>query len=439
VTPWRRLRRRLRLPVLRASAWLWRRLMLRTTVVAITGSVGKTTTKECLAAILAARAPTLATRHNQNDETGVPRTLLRLRPWHRFAVIELGSAGPGQMRPNARLVRPDVALVLAVASTHTDAFETLDATAADKAELPAALRPRGLAILNRDDERVRRMAERCRCRVETFGRSPAADVWADEVSARWPERLTLRVHAGAETRRIETRLVGEQWVNGILAALLAARALGVAPAEAAAALERVEPFTARMQPVRLPNGAVVIRDEQSSSPDTWRVALGLLREASARRRVLVASDLSDVRKKPRVRYRMLGDHAADSADVALFVGEHARFAVRRALERGMDPTCVHGVLDVRAAAEHLARLLEPGDVALLKGRGTHHLSRALFAQLGEIGCWKTHCRRHIACDVCPELRPAFDLRAALAGVGSPPARGTFPPSWRCGTGSSRPS
>jgi UDP-N-acetylmuramoyl-tripeptide--D-alanyl-D-alanine ligase len=418
---WRRLRRRIRLPVLRASAWLWRRLMWRTTVVAITGSVGKTTARECLAAILAAHAPTLATRHNQNDDTGVPRTLLRLRPWHGFAVIELGTAGPGQMRPNARLVRPDVAVVLAVAPTHTDAFATLDDIAADKGELPAALRPRGLAILNGDDERVRRSAERCRARVETFGRSPGADAWADAVSARWPERLALRVHAGGEARRIQTRLVGEQWVNGILAAVLAARALGIAPAEAAAALEAVEPFAVRMQPVRLPNGATVIRDEMNSSPETWRAALAVLREASARRRVLVASDLSDVRRKHRVRYRMLGDYAADSADAALFVGEQARFAVRRAVERGMDPTLVHGVLDVRAAAEHLAGFLQPGDVALLKGRGVHHLSRALFAQLGEIGCWKTHCRRHIACDTCPELRPAFDLPAALAGVGRSPA------------------
>jgi UDP-N-acetylmuramoyl-tripeptide--D-alanyl-D-alanine ligase len=420
VTRWRTLRRRARLRALRASAWVWRRLMLRTTVVAITGSVGKTTTKECLAAILSAHAPTLATRHNQNDETGVPRTLLRLRPWHRFAVIETGTAGPGQMRPNARLVRPDVAVVLAVAPTHTDAFQTLDETAADKGELPAAVARRGLAILNGDDARVRRMAERCRCRVESFGRAPGSDAWADEVSARWPASLALRVHAGEETQRVQTRLVGEQWVNAILAAVLAARSQGVAPARAAAALAAMEPFAVRMQPVRLPNGATVIRDEMNSSPATWHAALAVLRQASARRRVLVASDLSDVRKKPRIRYRMLGDFAAESADAALFVGEHASFAVRRAVERGMDPTRVVGVLDVRAAAERLASFLEPGDVALLKGRGTHHLSRALFAQLGEIGCWKARCRRQIACDVCPELRPGFDLRAALAGVGAAP-------------------
>lgn len=415
--------RRLRLRALRASAWLWRRLMLRTTVIAITGSVGKTTTKECLAAILSAHAPTLKTLHNRNDSNGVPRTILRIRPWHRFAVIEIGTAELGSMRRNARLVRPDVAIVLAVASTHTNVFRTLDDTAAEKAQILAALPRRGIAILNADDERVRRMADGCRCRVASFGRSPECELWADEVSARWPARLALRVHAGGETQQVQTRLVGTHWASGVVAALLAARRQGITLADAAEALARVEPFTARMQPVCLPNGAIVIRDENNSSPDTWRAALEVLRESSARRRVLVASDLSDTGKRTRHRYRELGDFAFETADAALFIGEHAAVAVRRAVARGMDPGAVEGVMDVRAAAERLASLLRDGDVALLKGRATHHLSRALFAQLGGIGCWKRNCRRQIACDVCPELHPAFDLRAALSGVTTVPGAG----------------
>ena len=417
---WRAIRRLARLRALRASAWLWRRLMVRTTVIAITGSVGKTTTKECLAAILSAHGPTLKTLNNENDLIGVPRTLLRMRPWHRMAVIEIGTGEPGMMRRNARLVRPDVAVVLAVAATHTNRFETLDDTAAEKAELPAAVARRGLAILNADDPRVRRMGELCRCRVETFGRSTASDAWADGVAARWPARLALDAHTAGETRRIETRLVGEHWVSAILAALLAARSQGVGLAAAAEALATVEPFTGRLQPVRLPNGATVIRDEINSSPDTWHAALAVLRGATARRRVLIVSDVSDSPLRPRHRFRELGELAADVADAALFIGEHARYAVKRAVERGMDPSRVEGVLDVRAAAQRLASLLQDGDLALLKGRATHHLSRALFAQFGGIGCWKMRCSKRIACDVCAELRPDFPLEAALSGVRSPP-------------------
>ena len=419
----RAIRRWGRLRALRAGAWLWRRLMLRTTVVAITGSVGKTTTKECLAAILSAHTPTLKTLHNQNDLVGVPRTLLRMRPWHRVAVIEIGTGEPGTMRRNARLVRPDVAIVLAVAASHTNRFRTLDDIAGEKAELPAAVPRRGLAILNADDERVRRMAEGCRCRVETFGRAAGSDARADEVTARWPARLALRAQAADETQRIETRLVGEHWVSSILAAALAARSQGIGLAAAAEALAKVEPFTARMQPVPLPNGATVIRDEMNSSPETWRAALAVLRDATARRRVLIVSDVSDSPLKPRHRYRQLGDLAAEVADAALFIGEHARFAVKRAVERGMDPSCVDGALDVRGAAQRVASLLRDGDLALLKGRGTHHLSRVLFAQLGGIGCWRTRCRKRIACDVCGELRPEFDVQSALSGVASAPGAG----------------
>jgi UDP-N-acetylmuramoyl-tripeptide--D-alanyl-D-alanine ligase len=388
--------------------------MVRTTVIAITGSVGKTTTKECLAAILSPRFPTLKTLNNQNDALGVPRTLLRLRPWHRIAVIEVGATERSSMRRSARLVRPDVAIVLAVAPTHTNVFRDLDQTAAEKRELVAAVPRGGLAILNGDDDRVRGMAEVCRCRVVTFGRSPSCDVWADEVSSRWPERLTLRVHDGRTTQRVETRLVGAHWVNAVLAAFLAARSQGVSLAEAADALTARQPFTARMQPVHLPNGATVIRDEMNSSPDTWRAALGVMREATARRRVLVVSDVSDSRKKPRDRYRDLGDLAAELADAALFIGGHADFAVKRALQRGMPPANVVSAVNVRSAAQRLPALLQEGDLILLKGRATDHLSRVLFAQLGSIGCWKTHCRKQIVCDLCKDLRPAFDLRAAIA-------------------------
>jgi UDP-N-acetylmuramoyl-tripeptide--D-alanyl-D-alanine ligase len=134
--------------------------------------------------------------------------------------------------------------------------------------------------------------------------------------------------------------------------------------------------------------------------------------------VLVASDLSDVRRRPRERARDLADRASEAADAALFVGEHAEHAAKRALARGMAPENVAGVRDVRAAAAQLAALLRDGDLVLLKGRMTDHLSRILFAQLGSIECWATRCRKRTACDGCAKLRPGFDLAAALS---APPA------------------
>lgn len=397
------------------AAFAWRRLMLRTTVIAITGSVGKSTTKECLATILASQGPTLKTRDNQNCVIGVPRTLLRLRPWHRFAVIEVGTGKPGCIGRSAKLVKPHVAVVLAVARTHTNEFRTLEDTAAEKAVLLDHLAPGGTAILNGDDPRVRAMASRVRGKAVIFGRTTDCDVVAESIEATWPERLHFTVIDGSDGVAVKSQLVGAHWTGTCLASLAAARACGVPLSVAAEKLAGVAPFAGRMQPVTLPSGAVVIRDEENGSPDTIEAMLEVLRSARAERRILVFSDLSDSRASPKKRLRGIGKIAAGVVDVAVFVGEHAHHGVRGAVAAGMDPSRCHDVLGLERAAELLARELRAGDLVFLKGRSTHHLSRLVFAQFGPIGCWTRSCKKRPVCDVCDELRPGFDLGRALAG------------------------
>jgi UDP-N-acetylmuramoyl-tripeptide--D-alanyl-D-alanine ligase len=388
-------------------AYVWRRLLLHTTVIAVTGSVGKTTTKECLAAILSASAPTAKTRYNQNDRYGVPRSILRLRPWHRFAVLEVATGRPGMMRRSAALVRPDIAIVLAVARTHTKFFSSLAETAVEKARILETLPRRGLAILNADDPFVREMAARCRCRVTTFGRPEHADVWADQIASVWPSRLTLRVHTASEAQPVMTKLVGDHWVNSVVAALAAAVSCGIPLRLAAEAVSTVEPFNGRMQPVMVPGGAVMIRDEYNASPPTLEAALRAFETSQARRRVLVMSGFSDTPKNSRERFRELGELAARVADVAVFVNKHhADHAIKAAIRSGMRPEHVLGFTDLQSAAEYLKRELRSGDLVLLKGRTTDHLSRLFFAQFGQIGCWKEHCHKTIVCDFCDELEPA---------------------------------
>jgi UDP-N-acetylmuramoyl-tripeptide--D-alanyl-D-alanine ligase len=279
--------------MLYVSAYVWRMFLFRTTFIAITGSVGKTTAKECLAAILSSENSCSKTLRNQNDRYGVPRTLLRVRPWHRFAVIEIATDGQGLIARSARLVRPHIAVVLAVARTHTSVFPTLDHTASEKQYLVKALRVNGLAILNADDPRVRPMGEKCKNKVKMFGRSSAdLDLWADQVSSTWPARLTLTVHQGPNAQSVQTNLVGEQWLNSVLAAILAAHSCGVSLQTAAAALEKMEPFAARMQPVKSPTGATFLRDECNGSPDTWEAALAVLKASRTNRRILVITNVA---------------------------------------------------------------------------------------------------------------------------------------------------
>jgi UDP-N-acetylmuramoyl-tripeptide--D-alanyl-D-alanine ligase len=250
--------------------------------------------------------------------------------------------------------------------------------------------------------------------VRTFGRSARSDLWADGVSSRWPGRLALQVHAGSETLSVNTNLVGEQWVNSVLAALLAAESCGVPLSLAAREIERVKPFMARMQPVMLPSGATMLRDEGNGALDTLAPALRVLQESDVPRRVLVFSNLTDSPENSRNRARQLGRAAAQIAGLAVFIGEHGRSAVKEAVALGMQPECVRAFADLREAALYLKTELRKGDLVLLKGRSSDHLSRIFFAQFGSIGCWKEKCSRRYACDLCEDLRPQFDLKAALA-------------------------
>ncbi len=354
-----------KLRLLYVAAYVWRRLLLRTTFIAITGSVGKTTTKECVAAVLAARYPTAKTLYNQNDYYGAARSLLRVRPWHRFAVIETGNVQPGVIRRAARLVRPHIAVILTVARTHTNVFRTLDETAAEKAQLLTGLASNGIAILNADDPRVRGMADGYRGPVKWFGRSAGLDLWAEEVSSQWPARLNVHVRTASTTQKVQTNLVGEHWVNSILAAILVAETCDIALPEAAAALDRVQPFMGRMQPIHLPNGATILRDEYNASPDTMEAAMRVFTEARTRRKVLVLGNISDSRENNRVRFRKLGRQAAQVADLAIFVGEHGHYAVKAAVATGLARDRVLEFITPAQAAAYLKRELRSGDLVLL--------------------------------------------------------------------------
>jgi UDP-N-acetylmuramoyl-tripeptide--D-alanyl-D-alanine ligase len=402
------------------AALLWRRALLRTTFIAVTGSHGKTTTKEILATILASWRPTFRTASNENS--GLPLTLgvLRVRPWHRFAVFEIGVGAPGEMRRLTRLVRPDVAVVLTVLRTHIMAFGDQEAYAREKAILLKELRSGGLAVLNADDPLVSRMAEVVRGTVVRSGTSPAFDVWAENVTSRWPGRLEFDVRTkDGESCHARTRLVGTHWCVSATAALATARSLGLPLADAVAALDTAEPFLARMQPMLLPSGAVMVRDDYDGSFDAFEASLRVLAEARAARRIAVIADASDYGSAMRrKRVAHLGREVARAAEVAVFVGEAAAYGKRGALASGLAPENIHAFKDLQEASRFLRNTLRRGDLALLKGRISDHLARVFFAQLGSVHCWKDNCEKLFLCDTCPELgtAPSDRVRAMVAPV-----------------------
>ena len=285
-------------PLVCALAFVWRRLLFRTTFVAITGSLGKTTAKQCVAACLAARYRTACIPVDSNDDGWLALSVLRVRPWHRYAVLEVAAGAPGRMAGRIPFVRPDVSIVLGIARTHTATYPTLAARAAEKGRLIGALRPGGLAVLNADDPLVAAMAPPVGAAMVRFGTRADADVRGAAIAARWPERFSLRVSCDGVNETVRTRLVGEHWMPVILAALAVARHAGVPLGEAAAALGRVPPVLGRLEPVQLPGGATVLRDDFIGSVDTLDAAVAVLEGAIVRRRIPPRDGLLRFRQGP---------------------------------------------------------------------------------------------------------------------------------------------
>jgi UDP-N-acetylmuramyl pentapeptide synthase len=362
---------------LRRAAWLgygkavialapvWRPLLHRTLFVGITGSAGKTTTKDLVTAVLRTRLRGTCNRGSQNELFRVAAGILATRPDHAFRVQEIGVDAPGGLDRSLALLRPTVGVVTNVGLDHYTAFRSAEAIAAEKGKLVAALPPGGTAVLNADDPRVLAMRARCRCRVVAFGGSEDADVRVLELGAAWPDRLSLEVAVGGEHRSIRTRLCGTHWATSVLAAVAVGHVLGVPLEDAAAAIARVDPAEGRMSPVERADGVVFVRDDQKAPLWSLGACLDFVRAARARRKVIVIGTLSDTPGNPQRRYRNAAESALDAADHVVFVGRWARLARRARREtRRRDLVMVQ---TLEEAAEHLGGFLQPGDLVLLKG------------------------------------------------------------------------
>ncbi|GAB4121484.1 MAG: hypothetical protein Kow001_19950 [Acidobacteriota bacterium] len=411
-------------PLLRLLAFHWRSTLRRTSFIAITGSLGKTTAKECLGAILSARGPTFVSRGNQNAGHLLLLNLLRVRPWHRYAVIETAAGRPGALLEASRLVRPHLALIISVAQAHTSTLGNLDSIAREKLSLLDHLAPGATVIVNGAEPRLREAGTGRAFRVLRFavdtqlsgpgqsaGFHPVVeasapyrlDMVAEDISAHWPECLRFTASTAEGRVGVATRLVGAHWAPAVTAALLAAQVLRVPLDEAAAALTAVNPHPARMQPISIPPGITVLRDDYNGTPDSWDAAFRVMSEARARRRLLVAGDYSDHRLGPRQRLQRMGLSAARWADLAAFVGPNSHYAYKGALAGGMAPDAVWAGASLQEAAAWLKARFQPGDLMLLKGRIHEHLARLLFALVGPVGCHQQICHRRYLCDECWNL------------------------------------
>jgi UDP-N-acetylmuramoyl-tripeptide--D-alanyl-D-alanine ligase len=409
-------------------AVVWRRVVLRNVAfVGVTGSAGKTSTKQFIGAVLSTTLKGRVTLDTANHARDVARSISVARPGHQFRVVEVAAyKGPDSLDRPVWLLRPTVAVVTNVGTDHISAFGgSRDAIAVEKRKLVQGLSRNGVAILNADDPRVAVMREGLKAKVVTYGLHPAADVRGERVASRWPDRLSFDVVYGGERVTVQTLLCGRHWVSSALAAIAAGIALGVPLEVAARGLAGVPPFTGRMSPLTLPDGVTVIRDDYKASIHTVAPSLEFLKEARATRKIAILGTLADTTGESRITYVRVARQALDSADVVCFVGPNAFLALRAKTGADRDRFLAFG--SVKAAADYFRDALRAGDLVLLKGSNTaDHLYRIFLSRTTLVACWQAGCGRQAFCNVCrlvsvPSDPPAGISTQVVEQTDSPPS------------------
>jgi UDP-N-acetylmuramyl pentapeptide synthase len=388
-------------------------MLRRVRFVGVTGSCGKTTTKELIGAVLASRERGITRRPLYSGPEHVALSIFAVRPWHRFCVHELGGSRPGVLARTVEIFRPHVGVVTHVGGDHHSSFRTLAATAQEKGTLVEVLPSDGTAVLNADDARVLAMRERTRARVITYGLSADATIRGDNVSSAWPDRLSLAATHCGERVHVRTRLLGEHWTSGVLAALATGTAMGVPLADAARAIEMVEPVDGRLSASTTADGITFIDDGWKAPLWTLAADLRFLETARARRKVIVVGTISDYSGSASRVYAQAARKAMEVADRVIFVGPLAHCALKA--RDGADDDRLLAFEALHELARYLPTCLGRGDLVLLKGsRHTDHLERLILATTNDIACWRVGCRRGLHCAQC-ELR----TRAVLPSQAAP--------------------
>jgi len=355
----------------------WVRSSINPTVVAITGSSGKTTTKDLVAAAVGAGRRVVANPGSYNNELGVPLTCCLLEPGAQVLVAEIGARGLGHITQMAQIVRPDVGVVTNVSAAHLEMFGSIDTVAEAKAELVAALPAGGVALLSADDPRVAAMAERAGCRVVTFGTSPQADLRAVDVRLDTQARPAFRVRDVA----VRVPLPGAHNVGNALAALAAAEACGVDLADAALALADASVSRWRMELSTTADGVLVLNDAYNANPASMAAALVTLAAMTVSgRRFAVLGQMAELGADADTAHRDIGRRAGElGLDGIVVVGERATAVAEGARQAGLPAASVAVVSDGDEAVARVRDWLAAGDAVLVKASRSVGLERVAAA------------------------------------------------------------
>lgn len=342
----------------------WRRkLDLR--VVGVTGSVGKSTTKEMVAEVLSSRYRTLKSPGNLNNEIGLPLTILKLGDGYQRAVLEMGFYVPGEIQFLCDIALPQVGLVTNVGTVHAERAGSQEAIARGKSELIQSLPADGVAILNFDDPWVRKMEEKARARVFFYGLSPEADLWADQIQGLGLEGIRFRLHYKGETVHSRVPMIGRHSVHTVL------RAAAVGLTEGLGWQEIFEGFAQghsqlRLVAVRTRSGALILDDTYNASPESMLAALNLLDELDGRK-IAVLGDMLELGPYEKQGHEMVGMRAAQVISTLITLGPRAHMIAEAARRAGMKSARIIEYEDLAPIVDWLGSNLSSNDTVLIKG------------------------------------------------------------------------
>jgi UDP-N-acetylmuramoyl-tripeptide--D-alanyl-D-alanine ligase len=363
------------------------RRLPETTVIALTGSSGKTSTKDLLGQLLATHAPTVFTEGSFNNEIGLPLTVLRADEDTRFLLLEMGARGVGHIKQLCELAPPKVGLVLNIGTAHVGEFGSKEITAAAKGELIEALPKDGLAVLNADDDYVARMAERSDAPVLWFGEQPSARVRAGDVDIDENGCAGFTLGADGVEAPVRLRFVGEHQVSNALAAAAVCIGMGMSVPEIAAAMDAAEPLSGgRMSVTHRADGVIVIDDAYNANPESMRAGLKALvtlaRSRPEGRSWAVLGQMAELGDSSVEAHDALGRLAVRlRVDRVLAVGAEARMIHAGAQHEGSGGQESATVADPDEAIAVLRGELRPGDVVLVKASNSVGLRRVARALL----------------------------------------------------------
>jgi UDP-N-acetylmuramoyl-tripeptide--D-alanyl-D-alanine ligase len=343
-------------------------------LVGVTGSTGKTTTKEAIAHVLSTRFRVLKSEGNFNNHFGLPLMLLKIEPEHDIAVIEMGMSHAGEIAALAKIAQPEIGVVTNVAPVHLEFFKSVAGIARAKYELVEALPAGGTAVLNADDEYVSQFGRDFRGKVVLYGLHVSADVRAENIQQLGPEGSTFDVVVGGCRERAMLHLVGTHNIYNALAAVAVGLERGLSPSEAVAALSSLAPPDKRGQVVKLGN-ITIVNDCYNCNPKALEAMVDALAAMPAKRRIVVAGAMMELGPAGEALHRQAGQHiASKKIDVLLGVQGQAQHMVEAARQAGMQ---AEFLATPEEAGEWLAQETRDGDVVLLKASRGVKLERAL--------------------------------------------------------------